>query len=364
MAAIVDALDFTTSEDLNQTIDKCENSCSSSYESTKELSESCQRGCVFMAPILQQRRKSMLSPTESFFGPFGGLMHQLSLPRVFVSGTPKIIRIKPDNDEENTEIKRDDKPESGIMDSFFGGNSGFQDMFSRMNQLMKNTMEQLHAKLPDMMKGGENSGRMVVFRSGPGYQETKTYNMGEDGKFELKDVERSGNEGELKDDMMEKDNPLDSFFSNDEFEKVIKEELEDEDSDESSEEDFGLSDNNRNGLFDVEVFDPIDNHIRDDVEEPRLPENGLKTRYIHSHVCAERSADMKWSDWVSCIHMRIGMPRWLTAATISLGIVFALWLCLAIPQNAPRQRIVVKSAMSKVIFLFHLIFSPVYPTLI
>ena len=38
------------------------------------------------------------------------------------------------------------------------------------------------------------------------------------------------------------------------------------------------------------------------------------------------------------------MPRWLTAATISLGIIFALWLCLTIPQNAPRQRVTINEA--------------------
>jgi hypothetical protein len=35
----------------------------------------------------------------------------------------------------------------------------------------------------------------------------------------------------------------------------------------------------------------------------------------------------------------MGLPRWLMAATISLGVVFAIWLCLVIPQNAPKQRV-------------------------
>jgi len=33
------------------------------------------------------------------------------------------------------------------------------------------------------------------------------------------------------------------------------------------------------------------------------------------------------------------VPRWLTAATISLGIVFSVWLCLVIPSSAPKQRL-------------------------
>jgi len=49
--------------------------------------------------------------------------------------------------------------------------------------------------------------------------------------------------------------------------------------------------------------------------------------------------DTTWSEWVSCLHLRMGLPRWLTAVTLSLGVVFIIWLCLVIPQNAPRQRI-------------------------
>ncbi len=35
----------------------------------------------------------------------------------------------------------------------------------------------------------------------------------------------------------------------------------------------------------------------------------------------------------------MGLPRWLTAATVSLGVVFAIWLCLVIPHSAPKQRV-------------------------
>ena len=34
----------------------------------------------------------------------------------------------------------------------------------------------------------------------------------------------------------------------------------------------------------------------------------------------------------------MGVPRWLTAATISLGIIFSLWLCLVIPSTAPKRK--------------------------
>jgi len=42
---------------------------------------------------------------------------------------------------------------------------------------------------------------------------------------------------------------------------------------------------------------------------------------------------------VSCLHVRMGLPRWLMAATVALGVVFIIWLCLVIPQNAPKQRV-------------------------
>merc|ERR1712117_531029 len=49
--------------------------------------------------------------------------------------------------------------------------------------------------------------------------------------------------------------------------------------------------------------------------------------------------NLSWSDWVSCLHAKVGVPRWLTAATISLGIIFSLWLCLVIPSTAPKRKV-------------------------
>merc|ERR1711973_537842 len=51
------------------------------------------------------------------------------------------------------------------------------------------------------------------------------------------------------------------------------------------------------------------------------------------------SRNLSWSDWVSCLHAKVGVPRWLTAATISLGIIFSLWLCLVIPTTAPKRKV-------------------------
>merc|ERR1712029_453507 len=51
------------------------------------------------------------------------------------------------------------------------------------------------------------------------------------------------------------------------------------------------------------------------------------------------SRNLSWSDWVSCLHAKVGVPRWLTAATISLGIIFSIWLCLVIPSTAPKRKV-------------------------
>ena len=39
-------------------------------------------------------------------------------------------------------------------------------------------------------------------------------------------------------------------------------------------------------------------------------------------------------------------PRWLTVATIALSVVFIIWLCLVIPNNAPKQRVRIEKVKS------------------
>merc|ERR1719361_591835 len=85
--------------------------------------------------------------------------------------------------------------------------------------------------------------------------------------------------------------------------------------------------------------------LRNNVEEEaRL----LSQKFLQSYrAMAEReyldnecsSRNLSWSDWVSCLHAKVGVPRWLTAATISLGIIFSIWLCLIIPSTAPKRKV-------------------------
>merc|ERR1711887_256494 len=85
--------------------------------------------------------------------------------------------------------------------------------------------------------------------------------------------------------------------------------------------------------------------LRNTVEENERMSQQLLQRYRtlaeqeyrDDYTC--NSDHLEWSDWVACLHARVGVPRWLTAATISLGIVFSVRLCLVIPSAAPKQRI-------------------------
>ena len=46
-----------------------------------------------------------------------------------------------------------------------------------------------------------------------------------------------------------------------------------------------------------------------------------------------------WGDWFNCLHVRMGLPNWLLVSTVSLGVIFTLWLCLVIPSNPPKQKV-------------------------
>jgi hypothetical protein len=69
-------------------------------------------------------------------------------------------------------------------------------------------------------------------------------------------------------------------------------------------------------------------------EQPQF----MVTRSEYADVsCNSESLPLK--DWLACAHLNVGVPRWLTAATIALGIIFSVWLCLVIPSAAPKQKI-------------------------
>jgi len=169
-------------------------------------------------------------------------------------------------------------------------------------------------------------------------------------------------------DMMSKPNPLEKYFKPDDVENIgFKSEDVDKEIQKLRENfaaDFGVEKVyplNTNGLGasnrqpieaaspssgEVDPFVPTDSGRRWNffLEKPKLPESGLKSRayLLTEEICKNHLSSLKWSDWMSCLHWRVGMPRWLTAATVTLGIIFALWLCLVIPSNAPKQKLAKK----------------------
>merc|ERR1719412_1838018 len=220
----------------------------------------------------------------------------------------------------------------GFMDGHMG--HMFRRMNSQMDQMlnsMKSSMSSMMSKDPfqDMPSlgsglpslGSGSGGKMYIMESGPGYHEEKTYDIGPNGKMTL-----------IENDSIDRNNPLD--------EKTVEEN-------------------------EVEVFEPktnilnqIDQQlakmiVEEEKEEsrpthpkliniepifregPRLPEIGLRSR----DLCYSHSQNMKWSDWASCLHFKLGVPRWVMTTSICMGIIFLLWLCLVIPSNAPKQRV-------------------------
>lgn len=148
---------------------------------------------------------------------------------------------------------------------------------------------------------------------------------------------------DLKHDMMTKKNPLDEFFDSSNFEMLDSKEQKVE---------SGEFPSGGNRVFEIEIIGPYKINsaningfeIQDELEPPRLPEEGLKTRLdaemiYMDHICKRNSKDMSWSDVFSCLHHRMRVPRWLSIASISLCIIFIIWLCLIIPQNAPKQKV-------------------------
>merc|ERR1719412_594628 len=197
-----------------------------------------------------------------------------------------------------------------------------------MNQMFNN----IRQNMPSLPTLNSSGGKMVMIKAGPGYHEEKTYDIGPNGKMTL-----------IENDMIDRNNPLDEQSSNEnevevfepkpehdifhqidqQFAKMIEAEEEEE------------SRQTNPDLINIEpIFQTIDRKIKN-VEGPRLPETGLRSR----DLCYSHSQYMKWSDWASCLHFKLGVPRWVMTTSICMGIIFLLWLCLVIPSNAPKQRV-------------------------
>merc|ERR1719495_1313520 len=194
--------------------------------------------------------------------------------------------------------------------------------------------------------GQPEVGKLTVIKAGPGFHDEKHYDIGPNGK--LTEV----TETPIHKDALEHENPMDVHFNSNDVEVFHTEDKPaetDVKATEDVEEENEVSNEPELKAGESVEFQPKNLPflavLRNTVEEnERMSEQLLQRyrtlaeqEYRDDYTC--NSDHLKWSDWVACLHARVGVPRWLTAATISLGIVFSVWLCLVIPSAAPKQRI-------------------------
>jgi hypothetical protein len=200
-----------------------------------------------------------------------------------------------------------------------------------------------------------------VIKAGPGFHDEKHYDIGPNGKLtEISEIP-------IHKDALEHENPMDVHFNSNDVEVFHTEdkptvkatgEIEKQEEEIASEPVMDVwaveEDNEASKEPELKAGESVEFQpknlpflavLRNTVEENERMSQQLLQRYRtlaeqeyrDDYTC--NSDHLKWSDWVACLHARVGVPRWLTAATISLGIVFSVWLCLVIPSAAPKQRI-------------------------
>merc|ERR1719385_564632 len=195
--------------------------------------------------------------------------------------------------------------------------------------------------------GQPEVGKLTVIKAGPGFHDEKHYDIGPNGK--LTEI----SETPIHKDALEHENPMDVHFNSNDVEVFHT----DDKPTESAVKATGEGEKQEEEVASEPVMKagesvefqpknlPFLAVLRNTVEENERMSQQLLQRYRtlaeqeyrDDYTC--NSDHLKWSDWVACLHARVGVPRWLTAATISLGIVFSFWLCLVIPSAAPKQRI-------------------------
>merc|ERR1712142_603598 len=231
----------------------------------------------------------------------------------------------------------------------FGGFEGlFEQINNHMGRLMSSMPQQLGG-IRGMLPFGQPTemGKLTVIKAGPGFHEEKHFDIGPNGKLtEVKPIEMH--------DALEHANPMDTHFNSNDVEV-----FHDKDEDVAKNSEFDITEAQsekveKEPVMDVrgleeqepelpkaEVVESVEDFgakeypflsvLRNTVEEnERISQQILskyramaEEEYLDDNSCS--SHHLKWSDWVACLHAKVGVPRWLTAATISLGIVFSVW---------------------------------------
>merc|ERR1719348_2743081 len=289
------------------------------------------------------------------FGGFEGLFEQINnhMGRLMSSMPQQMLSEK----KQNLFGRKDDDIEP------FGG---FHELFEIINNHIGKSMSSDPKQLGGirgMLPFGQPTemGKLTVIKAGPGFHEEKHFDIGPNGKLtEVKPIEMH--------DALEHANPMDTHFNSNDVEV-----FHDKDEDVAKNSEFDITEAQsekveKEPVMDVrgleeqepelpkaEVVESVEDFgakeypflsvLRNTVEEnERISQQILskyramaEEEYLDDNSCS--SHHLKWSDWVACLHAKVGVPRWLTAATISLGIVFSVWLCLVIPSSAPKQRL-------------------------
>jgi len=228
-------------------------------------------------------------------------------------------------------------------DGMFGRKDNDQDpfnfssgerIFEQLNRHMNSMQERLWSQL-----GGEHfqqGGEVTVTRTGPGYHVERHYNVQPNGL--LSEVKQ-----DITSDALEHKNPLDTGMHNDDIEFLVPEKEEGLPMRKSETLDTeNKKTEDKNKFYEANFLLPLINEVIEDRNEVEMDRVGLYQKGSDIVEKEDRSCGGKnkgWSDWLACLHARVGLPRWLTAATISLGVVFSIWLCLVIPSAAPKQRL-------------------------
>merc|ERR1719209_2593940 len=301
-----------------------------------------------MSPI-PQKKQSLLGHKDDDIEPFGeiiGLFEQIMNP---MGG---LITAIPQQNQSILGHKDDDGQFKGL----------FEQIENHMGSLVSAMPQQLGG-VRGMLPFGQPTemGKLTVIKAGPGFHEEKHFDIGPNGKLtEVKPIQMH--------DALEHANPMDTHFNSNDVEVF-------------HDEDEDVGNNNESEITEVESAKIATEPVMDvrglEEQEPELPKAEVvesvedfgakeypflsvlrntveenerisqqilskyramaEEEYLDDNSCS--SHHLKWSDWVACLHAKVGVPRWLTAATISLGIVFSVWLCLVIPSSAPKQRL-------------------------
>jgi len=373
--------------DSNDVLFKCNNDCRNSFRDEKERL-SCGDGCGLMRDSSKAEDDNTGSGSVFPFGnggiriSFGSLPEMPEMPQMSSLLSHVSQMVKDQNDrvhkmlfsgDEKDEPKAKSGGDSEVrefeplivqqqpeMGDVISGGDGtpFGGIFERMQNHMNNMMQNLFNEggaaadlASDRDENGKlvhGGGKLVVIKSGPGgYHYKKTISLGPDADIEKILVQSSMN------DMMNHQNPMEQFLQKDQvevFDPLLK--TENDGNAEIKPAASGFIDTDPWGIIKTQLGlkDSADDMAKEqpvaDLDGPRLPETGLRSRHHQifrfsaADVCMlKQRSQMTWNEWFNCLHIRMGVPNWLLVATVALGVIFTLWLCLVIPSNAPKQKV-------------------------